>query len=141
MSKFKKDNTLIACPKCGCQAMQSWIEDMGQCGACGAREEKERVRNLDVSPASIASRLNTRFDRRPEWAKEDDERDHETRTLLQALADAQVKPVVFQTTLADPLRRLTNIAQVKRIPAEEIASTVRGFLYEFYAACAPPTEA
>jgi len=89
MMDIKKHNTLIACPKCGRNATPSWIEVQGQCGACGAQQEKARVRALDVSPVAIADRLRTRSGHRPEWAPEDDERDHETRTLLEALADAE----------------------------------------------------
>lgn len=84
------DNTLVECPKCGRpDATRGWVRHYGQCGACGAREEKARVRALDVSPVAIAGRLRMRSARRPAWAPEDDERDRETRTLLEALADAE----------------------------------------------------
>lgn len=79
------DNALVPCPKCGRNATAGWVRYHGQCGACGAREEKARVRALDVSPTAIAARLHERFARRPAWAKEDGERDHEIRALLAAL--------------------------------------------------------
>ena len=81
----RTDNALISCPKCGRPGTTTeWIRLNGQCGACGARQEAKRIRDLDVSPNAVAARLHKRDDRRAPWASET-EHDREIRALLAEL--------------------------------------------------------
>ena len=79
------DNTLVSCPKCGRpDTTAEWVRLHGCCGACGARAEAKRIRDLDVSLDAIAARLRKRDDRRAPWASET-EHDREIRALLAEL--------------------------------------------------------
>lgn len=82
---FLTDIVLVECPRCGRpDATRGWVRQYGQCGACGARDEAERIRDLDVSPEAIAARLRRRDGWRAPWGTES-ERDRETRALLALL--------------------------------------------------------
>lgn len=88
---FLTDTELVECPRCGRpDACRGWVREYGQCGACGARDEAERIRALDVSPEAVAARLRERDRWRAPWASES-ERDRETRALL-ALLGVEVRP-------------------------------------------------
>ena len=82
---MKLRDKLIRCPKCDRPGTSAeWVRLNKYCGACGARAEAQRIRDLDVSPDAIAARLHKRDAGRPSWASEK-EHDREIRALLAAL--------------------------------------------------------